>query len=331
MLALATAWWPTRLNASDVVIVAVEDWRLEPDREAGFEATGVIIVRRAGQEIRHREIAFVSAPDTALPEARTLPALPTGLRLPAGMVLHREISLPLAAERDLTAVLKFEMDRLTPFASDEVFWSTSLIARAPGPTGLRLNLLIVLRRPVELLAEALNRLNLRPGFVECPDGRIDLSAWQKRPANRATLALYMSCGVLALACLLIPPIRQQIALQNADQLLAAQAPARQEALLLRQKLATAAAGAAVLQAARTNDVLQSLAALTQALPDGTSLNDFSLQGSDLTIDGQSTNAAGLIAILAAAPGFRNPGFTAPVTRAIDGKTDLFSLHATVVP
>jgi general secretion pathway protein L len=63
----------------------------------------------------------------------------------------------------------------------------------------------------------------------------------------------------------------------------------------------------------------------------TSLTDLSLQGNDLTIDGQSSNAAGLIAILAAAPKFRNPGFTAPVTRAFSGKADLFSIHATVAP
>jgi len=323
MRTLATSWRPARPAAPDAVIVAVDDLRLDPS----LAATGTIRLRRDGQESVHRPLNF-----SRKLEAGALPALPAGLRLPPGMVLRREVALPLAAERDLASVIDFEMDRLTPFASDEVFWSTSLVSRAPGPAGLRLNLLIVPRRPVEQLAEALGRLNLRPSFVESPTGRIELTSWRQLPAERWRLAINGLCLVLALACLVTPLIRQQLALRDAAQQLAAQAPARQQALALRQSLATAAAGAAVLAAARASgDVLASLAALTQALPDGTSLNDLSLQRGDLTIDGQSTNAAGLIAILAAAPGFRNPAFTAPVTRTINGNADLFSIHATVAP
>jgi general secretion pathway protein L len=320
---LVAAWRPARPAAPDAVIVALDDLRLEPS----LAASGTILLRRDGHESVNRPLNF-SRPL----EAGALPNLPAGLRLPPGMVLRREVALPLAAERDLATVIDFEMDRLTPFASDEVFWSTSLVSRAPGPAGLRLNLLIVPSRPVELLAQAMGSLNLRPSFVESPAGRIDLTSWRKRPAERWRLALSGLCLALALACLVTPLVRQQLALQAAALQLAAQAPGRQEALALRQQLANAAAGAAVLAAASASgDVLASLAALTQALPDGTSLNDLSLQGSDLTIDGLSTNAAGLIAILAAAPGFRNPAFTAPVTRTIGGNADLFSIHATVTP
>jgi general secretion pathway protein L len=335
MLAEIFPWWvrqmrdllaslrPARPAAPDAVIIALDNLRLEPS----LSASGAIFVRRDGKETLTQLLDF--SRDLA---TTTLPALPAGLRLPPGMVLTREVALPLAAERDLASVMRFEMDRLTPFTSDQVFWTTTPVTRLPGPAGLRLNLLIVLRRPVEALAEALGRLNLRPGFIESPAGRIDLAAWRARPRNRLRLALYGLCGALALANLLVPLLRQQLALQDAAAQLAAQAPIRHEALALRQNLATAAAGAAALQAASTEgDALHSLAALTQALPDGTSLNDLNLQGSDLTFDGQSTNAAGLIAILAAAPGFLNPAFTAPVTRAYGGDFDLFSIHATVVP
>jgi general secretion pathway protein L len=303
----------------DAVIVALDTLHVEP----ALAAHGTIQIRRAGQETLAGALDLSRKAETG--------ALPAGLRLPEGMVLRREVALPLAAERDLTAVINFEMDRLTPFASDEVFWSTSLVSRAPGPAGLRLNLLIAPRRPVEILAEALGRINLRPGFVESPAGRIELPGLRQRP-SRARLALHGLCVALALACLAVPVIRQQLALGDASRELAAQAPARQAALALRQRLATEVAGAQALQAARSSgDALQTLAALTQALPDGTSLNDLSLQGADLTMDGQSSNAAALIALLAAAPDLRNPGFTAPVTRAFGGNADLFSIHATVAP
>jgi general secretion pathway protein L len=333
---LVTGWRQHAPAARNAIIVAIHQLRLEPV----LTATGAIIVRRDGRETERGTLDFpqpleargdarAEARAEARGEANALPALPAGLRLPPGMVLCREVALPLAAERDFAAAIGFEIDRLTPFAADEIFWSTSVISRQPGPAGLRLNLLIVLRRPVEALAEALARLNLRPGFVESPHGRIELTtAPATAPWRRPLHAL---CLVLALACLVTPVIRQQLALQSAARQIAGLAPARQEALALRRTLATAAAGAAALADARSSDVLQNLAGLTAALPDGTSLDDLTLKGGDLTFDGRSSNAAGLIATLAAAPHFHNPSFTAPVTRTANGNADLFSLHVTVAP
>ena len=133
---------------------------------------------------------------------------------------------------------------------------------------------------------------------------------------------------LALACLAVPLLRQQAALDATAQAIAASAPAAQTALALRHQLATTASGrAAIIQARRTGDALQVLATLTSALPDGTWLSDLALKSGDLTIDGQSTNAARLIGLLSAVPDLRDPNFTAPVTRTADGKADQFSLHA----
>jgi hypothetical protein len=61
------------------------------------------------------------------------------------------------------------------------------------------------------------------------------------------------------------------------------------------------------------------------------LSDLTLKDGDLTIDGQSSNAAKLIAVLSGTQHFQNPSFSAPVTRAINGSADLFSIRATVAP
>jgi general secretion pathway protein L len=99
---------------------------------------------------------------------------------------------------------------------------------------------------------------------------------------------------------------------------------------MRRQIAIANASRAVIaEARRSGDALLVLAELTDALPDGTWLNDLSLRTGDLTIDGQSDNAASLISLLAAVPGLHGPSFTAPVTRSADNRTDQFSLHATV--
>jgi general secretion pathway protein L len=103
-------------------------------------------------------------------------------------------------------------------------------------------------------------------------------------------------------------------------------------MALRSQLAIVASGNnAIAAAAQAGDTVQILAALTNALPDGTFLTDFTLKSGDLTIDGQSSDAARLISVLSAAPGFHDPSFIAPVTRAINGQADLFSIRATVSP
>ncbi len=74
-----------------------------------------------------------------------------------------------------------------------------------------------------------------------------------------------------------------------------------------------------------------LATVTELLPDDTVLTEFSLHQGKLGISGQSPAAAQLIPALAASPTFRNPTFAAPVTRAPDGHTDQFVIHAELTP
>jgi len=329
MIAEMSAWWVRQMRsllpgraaaAPDAMIVALESWGEDP-----LTATGAVLRRRGGGE------AVAGRLDFSRPwPAGAVPPM-TGLRLPAGMVLQRDVILPLAAERDLQAVLGFEMDRLTPFEANQVYWGIAGLRRDTARETLLFTLIFVLRQPVERLLEALASINLRPSFVESTAGRIELLVNRGRQSvtRHAWLTL---CGVLALACLLIPVIKQQLALDNTAAKLAALAPARDEAMQLRQRLAVAASGQAAIAAAQASgDALHSLAALTAALPDGTWLTDLTLKSGDLVIDGESSNAAKLISVLAGTPGFHDPKFIAPVTRAMDGSADLFSIHVTVTP
>jgi general secretion pathway protein L len=327
MITAFFTWWlrqiqtlaarlPGRAGAPDAMIVAIDDV-LAP--------AGSIFIRRKGKEVATAGLDF-TARQAALP-----PTLPVGLRLPDGMVLQRDVTLPLAAAHDLQAVIGFEIDRLTPFAPDEVFWSTAGLRRNPARGELGFSLLLVLRQPVERLATALNRIGLRPSFIESGAGRIALGR-ARRPDGLRHFAIYALCAALVAACLITPIIRQQLALADAARQLAALAPARDEAMRLHQRLAVAASGQAAITAARQSvDMLAALASLTNALPDDTSLTDLTLNAGALTIDGESGNAARLIGVLAATPGISGPAFAAPVTRAIDGGSDLFSIRATISP
>lgn len=331
MLNQILAWWlrqmtafvPARFRQSgsmpDAVIIAI-------DRvEAGAPPRGNILLRRNGAETFVAPLRDGAVPRIAGRRLKTM------LRLPEGSVLRREVVLPLAAQLDLQNVLGFEMDRLTPFQPDEIFWGVGALARDPA-RGLRVTLLIALRAPVEALLAGLATLNFKPDSLETDGGRIPLNRGDAAPARRVKLALYGLCAVLALACVVVPVLRQQAAIGDVQAQIAQLQPAVQQALDLRRQLSIAQSGSsAIAAAAKAGDTLQMLAALTTALPDGTFLTDFTLKSGDLTIDGQSSNAARLIGVLAAAPGFHNPTFSAPVTRAVNGQADLFSIHTTMAP
>ena len=74
-----------------------------------------------------------------------------------------------------------------------------------------------------------------------------------------------------------------------------------------------------------------LAAATRILPDDTYLTEMELRQRKLTLSGRSAGAARLIGALAADPEFRNPGFSAPVTRLEALKAELFTINAEVQP
>jgi general secretion pathway protein L len=334
VLAEIADWWTAQMRSllpqalrrenrlEDALTIAIDP----PAAGVPFDQApvGTIWLRQGGRDARFGTLR----PDAPLPPT---PRLATFLRLPPGTVLTRDVVLPLAVGRQLHSVMRFEMDRLTPFTAEELYWGISGVTPDRAHGKLRLRLAFVLRAPVDRLRRQLAELQLFPSHIEAPGAPIALETSAK-PRRLMAAALPALCGLLALACVATPFLRQKFALAAASQSIAAHMPAAQAALALRRQLTTAAFGrAAIAQAQQSGDALQVLAQLTDALPDGTWLDDLTLKSGLLTVDGQSSDAAALIGRLAASPGLRDPSFTAPVTRTADGKADQFSLQASLTP
>lgn len=317
-------WWTAQMRAllqGARSTPALRDARIVTLRDATPAAlAGEVRLRRKGAET-------VLQPLGALP-GRRRDLLPLLLRLPENMVLSRDVSLPLAVARDLTNVVAFEINRLTPFRAEDILWGLSEITTDRARETVSLRLSLVLRAQVEPLLAALARLSLVPEAIEAGTGTIPLAAGRMRRRRLPRSLWGWACGLLAVACILLPFLRQQAALEAADRAIAAHATGAQMGEALRQQIAIARSSrTAIAEAQHAGDALQVLALLTQTLPDGTWLSDLSLRGGDLTIDGRSDNAARLIGLLAAVPALHGPSFTAPVTRSADNRTDQFSLHA----
>jgi len=93
------------------------------------------------------------------------------------------------------------------------------------------------------------------------------------------------------------------------------------------------AAADVVEAARkqTGSPLQSLAVLTDVLPDDTYVTTLGLRQRKLTVSGRSASAARLIGAMAANPMIHSPAFVAPVVRDETKGDQMFSIRADLGP
>ncbi len=259
------------------------------------------------------------------------------LALPPRLILEQQVALPLAAERDLDTVLRYEMDRLTPFPADSVFWSWALEGRDRQRGRLLLRLRLVPKAAIEQVLAALASVGLRPALLESaaePARSVSLSDVHGRGRRARGSALFVAaCACLVVAAIALPFVRQELAFRRLDARIAELRPGVEAADALRQRLLAQAASADVMagEAARVGDALKILADLTDVLPDDTHLYELSLRDRVVTMGGESAAAARLIPALAADPAIGNPGFTAPVTRNPISGAEAFSIRAEMRP
>ncbi len=258
---------------------------------------------------------------------------PVLLRLPASSLLERPVSLPLAAERDPERVLTYEMERLTPFTADEVYWGWSVLARDRARNRLMLRLTFVPRLAVNDLIDTLSACAGRPSLIEAqtPAGLRSIRLQHDRPSGRAALftGRNAAIGVAALLVLVIisPFLRQSLEMGAAQGRLDGLAPRMRLVDQLHHRIAGAGAGgeAVVAETRRLGDMLGGLAAVTDLLPDDSYLTEFNTRERKMTLSGMSASAPKLISALSQGTRVKNPAFTAPVTR--ENNHDVFSIRA----
>jgi general secretion pathway protein L len=258
------------------------------------------------------------------------------LLLPPDRFLERTVSLPLAAERDWQRIMGFEMDRLTPFAANEVFWTGSMSRRDRNAGRIE-----VPRAPLERLLALLAQAGLRPHVLQTnmPGGQKRVIALERDASRRgnwerrAVVTALALCAVLAITAVGLPFVQQFVALHDVERRMTALRADTAQAEALRRAIVARVAGSDAIAARRlqSSDPLAVLAAVTDALPDDTYLLALTLDHGRLSITGQSASAARLISALAANPRLRNPVFSAPVTRNEVAHSDLFSIRAEAVP
>ncbi len=272
-------------------------------------------------------------------------AAPIRLCLSSGEVLAKRISLPLATEEDLDAVLGFEMDRVTPFRAAEVYFDHRIAARDAENGRIDVDIVAAPRAPVDARLAQLRewggtvRSVLVRSDLARPSPYLDLLPDEHRrgggvsPYRKVLRALAVAAALLFAIALVLPIWQGR---ESVIALLPMVAKAKGEAEAtdkLARELDRLVADYNFVLGRRhaTPPVLAYLEELSRVLPDNTWVQQLDIKAlpksHEVTIVGESASASKLIEILEQAKGVQNASPRGSITRGSVPGVERFSISA----
>jgi general secretion pathway protein L len=248
------------------------------------------------------------------------------VRLPKDKVLRREIELPLQADENLREVVSFEMDRHTPFKSDEVYFDFLSRKRDLRNKRLRIDLVVVPKALADPLLDRVRGWGLIPAGLGIDGvGSSVEEGFELAPALAADDSghrrLWLRLGVAAVSFALLIGLlnlplyfkRQELEIQETrlenirvEATKASKIKAEVEAILNSSR-------ALVARKLDNPAAIALLNEVTRLLPDDTWVIKFSWRGDDLLISGYSQKPSALIALLEQSELLEEVHFSSPVT------------------
>lgn len=261
------------------------------------------------------------------------------LLLPAPLVLRRVLTLPAAALENLRTVLGFELDRQTPFKPEQVVFDSRVLPHEPGARQVPVELALVPRERLQQSLTAVGTLapTLSAVDVSALDGRpqgynfLPPEQRQRRPNTR----LWINLGLLGFSVVFLLMAMSQL-LENRRQAVAALGAESDEmhdearaVARLRTSLEDAATAANFLaiEKARQPSMVLLLNEITRLLPDSTWLERISFSNGEVSMSGQSDEAAKLVELLQGSSLLRSPALSGPIQPDARTRKDRFTITA----
>lgn len=251
------------------------------------------------------------------------------LRVPAAQALVREVEVTTdRSPQALRDFFKTRIDEYTPFSSNEVRYACLPAAK----TGERIRLLVT---PKQYLQPAMDRLSqigvaADTAVVESHESAgaelFPLAGGRRAGGLRAVLAPALAVVLTATAAYLPLASRGETlaALEAEARSLASQVAADQ-----RDDSPAARLTAIVGERGRRPLTVMLVDALSRQIPDHTWLQQLIIAGNEVTLQGETQQAADLIARLEAASGFEDAKFEAALTRDSRARAERFKLTARI--
>jgi general secretion pathway protein L len=246
------------------------------------------------------------------------------VRLSEELGLRKILELPAAAKDDLNQVLRFEMDRLTPFRADEVCFAHRVVGSDARNRRLSVELQLAPQREIDRVLQTARRFGLSPARIELARGAeggdpLNLLSGDSGPGTRdgrLNRALALLALVLAMGAVAIPLQRQRATVAELESEVSAARALAEESLAMRDRLGVLTKSAQFVLADKTRQplVVQVLDELTRLIPDQAHLLQLELRDQTVELHGFASTASDLIGLLEQSPLFKAPQFRAPVTQ-----------------
>jgi general secretion pathway protein L len=263
-------------------------------------------------------------------------------RLPADQVVRTELTLPRATLDNLRQVLSFEMDRHTPFNADQVYYDFDVKANVGQQ--IIVDLVVVRRNTMDALLERLASAGINATVVDVDDGELEGNVsppvvFNMLPATRSRVSRpdesvayrwwpWILAG-LAVVALTLPLAERYIAraglAAELESVREAAADVEQTRDELRRQLAPMVTFSDLRK--RSPLVIAVLDELTLRLPDNTWLSRLELSGNEVSMQGESADAAALISILEESQMLSETRFASPITRNPTTSRDRFVIES----
>lgn len=272
---------------------------------------------------------------------KRMAGLPRWLLLPADAVLRRPLVLPAAAADRLRDVVRFEIDRQTPFAAADVCHDANLRQRREDGQ-LEVDLVVIPRQRFDAALAPLGSLAGELGGVDVagPQERplgVNLLAPAERRVRQAPMrGWHLALGSLALLAVVFAAWttldNRRAAADAFEASLRTRTEQARRVAAQRQQLVDLVEGMNALERARAQrpTAIEVLDELSRRLPDGTYLEKMSIEGDRLVVIGLSQEASSLVAKLQGSPLWRSPALSGALQPDQARRRDRFTLTAQLV-
>ncbi len=244
-------------------------------------------------------------------------------------VLTSEVFLPLATEQTLDGVIRFEMDRFTPFTAAQIGYSYRIVQRIPERDKLKLQLNVVRRDYLVELLASLSELGLSVSGVYpaqadpavTAGAPLNLLPADLRPAsvplwNKGNRNLLAGLLLLLGAAVMLPAYWQNKRIEHLETEIAAISAEAAEAGVKQRLLVAHLEGQEILASKKNQQStkIETIRELTELLPSTTWVSKLVVDDEDISLQGESDKSSGLIGILEQSNSFKRVAFASPVTR-----------------
>lgn len=249
----------------------------------------------------------------------------TVLLLPPKLLLTRTLQLPAATESGLENVLRFEMDRHTPFTAEQVYYGYHITHRDKKTEKIGVTLTLAVRSKVDPLLEQFARMGLTPTVMapaaEASDNLYSMnmlpssrhSAYDKRERSRRWQILLLLVLFAAAITLPVMQLESKVEVLKTEISVPKAQAEKAQAVADEVKLLKESRRFLINKKIDDPSALILVNELTQLLPDNTWISRLELRGNELKLQGESGQASALIGLLEGSGYLRNVRFSSPVT------------------